>query len=172
MKLDRIPSGLSIVDQAGNVSVMFQRWWQSTILTIEDTFARLGIAQADIIGLEASKQPRDGTLTALAGLDAVAGLIEQTAGDTFTKRAIGVADAAAIPTRGDADARFVQQDQTPAWGDPTGVLLRTTFATYAGQVVSNPPTQAEMQTVDDAVKALSQRVAALITDLRANNVLT
>jgi hypothetical protein len=52
-------------------------------------------------------QPLDATLTSLAGLDATAGLLEQTAADTFTKRAIGVATAASVLTRSDGDARYL-----------------------------------------------------------------
>lgn len=114
----------------------------------------------------------DATLDALAGLNATPGLVEQTGADTFTKRAIGVAATTSIPTRADADARYVRQDQTSAWANPTGTLTRTTFAAYAGQTISNPPTQAEVQAIDDHVKAMSERLAALITDLRTINALT
>lgn len=50
------------------------------------------------------------------------------------------------------------------WGSPSGTLSRAAYAAYAGQTVSNPPTQAEMQTLDDAVKLLSQTFAAWLTD--------
>lgn len=56
------------------------------------------------------------------------------------------------------------------WGVPSGTLTRTTFVSYAGQTVSNPPTQAEMQALDNAARDNSRRLAALITDIMAINL--
>jgi hypothetical protein len=53
------------------------------------------------------------------------------------------------------------------WGIPSSTLARTTFATYAGQVISAAPTQAEVQAIDNALVIVSQRLGALITDLMA-----
>ena len=56
---------------------------------------------------DTSRQESDATLTALAGLDAAAGMVEQTGTDAFAKRALGVGATTSIPTRADADARYV-----------------------------------------------------------------
>lgn len=59
-----------------------------------------------------------------------------------------------------------------AYGTPTGTLSRASFATYSAPVISNPPTQAEVQAVADALQVVSRTLAALITDLEANGNLT
>ena len=67
---------------------------------------------------------------------------------------------------------FVRQDQGAAWTAATGTASRSALASYGGQTVSNPPTQAEVQAIDNAAKAMSQALVALITDLKANGSLS
>lgn len=59
-------------------------------------------------------QQLDATLTALAGLNSTAGLVEQTGADAFTKRLIGAANATDIPTRADGDTRYQERDEKNA----------------------------------------------------------
>ncbi|MFA5897830.1 MAG: hypothetical protein WC829_01825 [Hyphomicrobium sp.] len=53
------------------------------------------------------------------------------------------------------------------WGSPSGTLSRSAYTAYAGQNVSAAYVEAQAQATDDAVKLLSQTVAALITDLHS-----
>lgn len=46
------------------------------------------------------------------------------------------------------------------------------YTPYAGQTVSNPPTQAEMQALDDAVVALATAYDDLVTALQTAGLLT
>lgn len=79
------------------------------------TNATGNIAIATVTGLQSaldgkqvagSYQAHDGTLDALALLDATPGLVEMTGADTFAKRALGTSATTSVLTRGDGDARY------------------------------------------------------------------
>ncbi|ALG75545.1 hypothetical protein VY88_28495 [Azospirillum thiophilum] len=53
-------------------------------------------------------QPAAPALGALAGLDTAVGLVEQTGSTLFAKRPLGTGSADAVPTLGDADARYAR----------------------------------------------------------------
>ena len=57
------------------------------------------------------------------------------------------------------------------WGTPTGTLTRTTFATYGGATAGVLYDQTIMQDLIDAVKINSERLAALISDLKTGQQL-
>lgn len=57
------------------------------------------------------------------------------------------------------------------WGTPTGTLTRTTFATYGGATAGVLYDQTIMQNLIDAVKINSERLAALISDLKTGHQL-
>lgn len=74
------------------------------------TSAELAFLSGVTSGVQAQingKQAGDPTLTALAGLNSTAGLVEQTGPDAFTKRAIGVGSATSIPTLDDILGKHV-----------------------------------------------------------------
>lgn len=145
-RLPRLPRDTAIVDvKTGNPLLALQRWWQSTVERIE---AQEGSQDAVIADLAAAQA------------DIIATQADLTA-----------AQADILALQGDYSG-LVGKDQTTVWATPTGTFDRTTFVAYAGQTVSNPPTQAEVQAIDDHVKLISQHLAALISDLRGNDVLT
>ena len=83
---------------------------------------------------------------------------------------IGATDSVLVQTAGVAGAVATTVflsglNPQSGWGVPSGTLARTTFASYAGQTISNPPTQAEVQALDDAVVIVSRRLAALGTEI-------
>lgn len=158
IKLPRLQRLVAIVAD-GKPTLVFHQWWQKVSETLEAALDGLASAVLDVTETQTDLAATQATLTIAVADIAAAQAALIVVQDDITGLNTTVLDA-------------VLKDQTAAWGTPTGTFARTTFAAYAGQTVSNPPTQAEMQALDDAVKANSQRLAALISDLRGNGVLT
>lgn len=129
------------------------------------------IAQALITDLTtdlAEKQPLDPTLTAISTLDATAGLVEETALDVFTKRAIGVGGASSIPTRADADARYAALSHGHTAGDVSGLAAIATSGSASdlgtgtlpiARIADGAVTYAKIQDVSATDKVLGRSTA-------------
>jgi hypothetical protein len=62
-------------------------------------------------------------------------------------------------------------NRVTGWTASTGTAARGAFATFAGQVISASPTQAQVQAIDDHVKVLSQQLKAMKDDLIAHGLI-
>lgn len=69
-------------------------------------------------------------------------------------------------------AAKVDKDTSTGWGNVTGTKSKAVFATYAAPVVSNPPTQAEMQALANHAQLLSQHLAAALDALKTAQVIS
>lgn len=183
--LNKLPFAFEIVGADRRASMQLQAWWQNIANTLISAFATgeandatIQAAQAslatavaqlqqaladitDISGQLTQFQPLDQTLTALSAISVDAGVIVQTNADTFVKRPVGVSAGTDILDRANADGRYCRQDQGTA---------PATLA-YGGTTISNPPTQGEVQAVDAAVVAASNKIDAIIGLLQTVNVL-
>lgn len=101
-----IPITDKFTPSGGPGSFDLYNWPDIDSATLPTTLSGYGITDA---------QPLDATLTALAGLNATAGLVEQTGADLFTKRLIGVVNATDILTRADGDGRYSQLGHTHSY---------------------------------------------------------
>jgi hypothetical protein len=104
--------------------------------------------------------PTTRTITAGAGLTG--------GGDFSADRTLAVGAGTGIVVNADD----VAAKPAGTYGSPTGTLARAIFATYTAATISNPPTQAEVQAVANALQDASRTLAALITDMKANGNLS
>lgn len=147
--LPRLQHTFAIVTETGWPTRPFQQWWQSVVEKIE---AQEAAQDALIAQLTATQADLAATQTDLAA--------------TQSDLSVAVADIAAAQTAITGITsdltNYVLKDQTAA----------PVYSAYAGQTVSNPPTQGEVQDLDDAVVALSAAVVGLIAALNTADVLT
>ena len=97
-------------------------------------------------------------------------LLAASAATTLSKLA-AAANSARLTTNSATATGLEWIAASTGWANPTGTLARGAYAAYAGQTISNPPTQAEVQTLDDAVKLMSQTLAAWLTDAFAQKII-
>lgn len=127
-------------------------------------FQRIGLSEVAIRALERIAEFVE-TQTALQAAQAV--IVTQGDAIDAANTDITAANAAINSLDGridayDALAPFVRQDQA----------ARPSHTPFAGITASNPPTQAEVQAVSDALVSQSTTIATLLTRLDTVNLLT
>jgi hypothetical protein len=148
-------------DQQGNPATWFMRSLNDTFKNIVAAVNAVIQAQNDADAAKAAADTAQGTAE---GAQSSADTAQSSADTAQATAASAAADAATAQTRAD-DAFDLASDAVPK-----NQVSAPTYSTYGGQTVSNPPTQAEMQTLDNAVVALSAAFASMNGKLQSAEV--
>lgn len=107
--------------------------------------------------------------------------IAELAGDTtaLTTTVGGKADLAGatftgpvtVPSPFTVGSSQVLTTRRTGWAADTGTAKRTANATYTAATISNPPTQAEVQAIANALQDVSQALKALKDDLLTHGLI-
>lgn len=167
LKIQRLSTGWNT--QPG----LFERIWDAAMTFIETAITDILAAQAAATAAQTSANTAQATATAAQAAAATAqsevDLVEIDVAAAEANIATLTSDLAALTT---TVAGKVAKDQTAFWGAPAGTLARSGVTAFVGFTPSAAYSSGEMQTVITGLEQTAQRLAALITDLRANDVLT
>lgn len=176
LNLPLLPPGASLVDDQGRASSQFTQYWQQFKGAIEGAINGIAGVLAAALAAQGSADlaaaAAAAAQTTASGASTAAGTAQTTASAAASAAATAQTTANGKLSQATADGLYVHQDLGPAWAAPSGTLSRAAYAAYVSPTISNPPTQAEMQAVSDALQALSRAMVGVITDLKANGALS
>jgi hypothetical protein len=144
IRIPTLQQRIAFVDNQGRLSV-------EAIRNLNDTFKAISDAVNGVISAQVAADAAQGTAD---GAVTDASAAQQTADSAYA-----LADGKVAKSAG------------PAWTVPVGALART-YTGYVAGAISNPPTQSEVQSIANALQALSEAMVAVLTDLQDNEALT
>jgi len=99
------------ITEGNKASGLFRQWWQSVVGSLETQIDDLTDVVDGLSGVEGSitgLQPYSPVLDGIVDLGADTGLVRKTGASAFEVVALGVTYSDDVPTRGDADGRYLQ----------------------------------------------------------------